>query len=104
MSREMTIKLVMSWPGVLNIVNLTAALMKIESSLSKLQFPIDDKFMGKLITTVPRVIVQDAYLAKKYDILVKTYPDLNVRKAMIDNPRLFTQKLETIDGRFKVSC
>ena len=100
-SQTEAVKIFVKWPGILNVVNISGPLDKLEGSLRKLQLPFDSYFMSKLIRSVPRVIVQD--IVKKCDSISKCYPTWNLREIVTKNPRILTQKNEIIRKRFRVS-
>ena len=101
LSEQDSIKIFLKWPGIINIVNLSSYLTKLEFNLNRLQLPLDQKYIKKLLTAVPRVVVQN--ISKKYETLSITFPNWDIRKQIIGNPRILTQKLFNIKQRYNVS-
>jgi hypothetical protein len=101
MDKSSISKTVMKWPSVLNVVNLTTALDKLEIGLKKAGLPNETWYIRKLISKVPRVVVQDVH--KKVDALIRAFPDWKMKEILIENPRMLTQKIRVIGSRFQVS-
>ena len=101
LSEQDSIKIFLKWPGIINVVNLSSYLTKLEFNLNRLQLPLDQKYIKKLLTAVPRVVVQN--ISKKYETLSCTFPNWDLRKQIIGNPRILTQKLVNIKQRYNVS-
>jgi hypothetical protein len=107
MQRRAVVKAVLKWPRLLNIVNLEAALGRLEISLHKITLTLKTdkefrRYICTVISTVPRVVGQD--VGKKMDALSRLFPDWNLSVMVLENPRLLTQKTEVIIERYKVRC
>lgn len=113
-----------TWPGILGI-HLRSSFARLESSLhrggildprsadvrslnglsslsgsSKKLLNERTLMLSKIIQTVPRVLVHD--VSRRLAHLRNQYPGWNLAAVIRDNPRVLTQKLDHLHGRYEV--
>ena len=93
------IKVIEQWPGILNI-NLTTHIWRLNSTLKHIGFRTDNKFLNRMISSNPRVLVYD--INKKIKYLYSYFPNIDWYDIIRNYPRILSQNIAFLNSKYEV--